>query len=510
MVYMKSSGLFLSAILASIFFCLPVQFAVSENIRTTMENLGGENPPAGIRITADIPKTEVYVNGRYEGLVPVALEPAPPGLLQISLLRDGYHPESFSITAVPGIRKMVRVEMRPRTGILLVENAPDNAVFTIPGIGTVEPGMTIPEGEYLLQIAAFGHTPKTITVYIAHGEDFVADGSLQKASFQLLSFKAQERSHNPESSSPLAFSITATAGGTAHIVITDIENTTVYTIEDIPLESRTTTVYWKGSNSSGILLPDGLYSARLTVTPADGTIIAGDAQLTASAPVFLDRSIVYRYTSVLSGTGATGPVISGTLMPPSTIAVSVFSRFDDDYISPGISCTAGITRNLEAGGMVEVPVTRDGDSDLDFTVSLKTGFSSTLHSIALYLAYNHADGIIVGPAYELRAGPISIGINAAALLRENGGILYTPDVYATGGAAVRFFYGPLAAGIWISTETSLVTRDIVLDEKLSAGVMLKVIIPGTDLFITGDGALHLGEDSSRNSWSGAAGFGVFF
>lgn len=509
MIYMKSSGLFISAFFASILFCIPAQFAAAENVRTTIENIGGEDPPAVIRITADIPKTEVYVNGRYEGLVPVVLDPAPPGLHQISLLRDGYHPENFSITAVPGLRKKVRVEMRPRTGILLVENAPDNAVFTIPEIGTVEPGMMIPEGEYLLQITAFGYMPKSTTVYIANDEQFVADASLQKAIFQLVSFKAQERSHNPESSTPLPFSITATAAGTARIVITDAENRTVHTIESISLDTRTTTVYWKGTNSSGLPLPDGLYSAVLTVIPADGTGTT-DSPLSATVPVYLDRSIVYRYTSVISGTGGTGPVVSGTLMPPSTMGVSVFSRFDDEYISPGISCIAGITRNLEVGGMVEVPVTRDGDSDLDFTISLKTGFSSTLHSVALYMAYNHADGIIVGPAYELRAGPVSIGVNIEALLRENGGILYKPDVYAAGGAAVRVFHGPVAGGIWVRTETSEVSSDIVLDEQFSAGAMIKFIIPGTDLFISGDGAMHWGGDDSAMTWSGAAGFGVFF
>ncbi len=509
MVYMKSSGLFVSAVLTSILFCIPAQFAAAENIRTVIENIGGENPPAIIRITADIPKTEVYVNGRYEGLVPVTLDPAPPGIHQISLLRDGYHSENFSITAVTGLRKNIRVEMRPRTGVLLVENAPDNAVYTIPEIGIVEPGMMIPEGEYLLQISAFGYMPKNTSVYIAYDEKFVADGSLQKALFQLVSFKAQERSHNPESSTPLPFSITATAAGTARIVITDAENRTVYTLEDISLDARTTTVYWKGSNSSGLPLPDGLYSAVLTVIP-EGETVASDSALSATLPVFLDRSVVYRYTSVISGTGATGPVVSGTLMQPSTMAVSVFSHFDDEFITPGISFVAGITRNLEAGGMVEVPVSRNGNSDLDFTVSLKAGFSSTLHSVALYMAYNHADGIIIGPAYELRAGPVSVGVNVEALLRENGGLLYKPDVYAAGGAALRFFYGPLAAGVWFRTETSEVSGNIVLDEQLSAGAMIKVIIPGTDLFISGDGAVNWGGDDSKMIWSGAAGFGVFF
>lgn len=509
MVYMKSSGLFLSAILASIFFCLPVQFAVSENIYTSIERIGGENPPAVVRITADIPKTEVYIDGRYEGLVPVTLDPAPPGIMQVSLLRDGYHPETFTITAVPGERTRIRVEMRPRTGDLSIENAPDNAVFTIPGTGTYQPGMPLPEGEYPLQITAFGYISKTIPVYIAHGKKFVADGSLQKAAFSLVSFKAQERSYNPESNEPFIFTITATAAGTARIVITDVEDREVYAIDDVYIDSRTITVRWNGSDDAGRLLPDGLYSAILTVKPAEESSSSQEAP-SATVAVYLDRSIVYRSLSVLSGTGTTGPVISGTLMPPSTMAVSLYSHFGEDTLIPGISCIAGITRNLEAGAMAEIPVTRDGTSDIDFTLSVKTGFSSTLHSVALYLAYHHSEGVIVGPAYELRAGPVSIGINLEASIRDNGGILYKPDVYAAGGAAFRFFYGPATLGLWIRTETSLVTSDIVLDDQLSAGVMLKLIIPGTDLFISGDGAISLAKDSSNNTFSGTAGFGVFF
>lgn len=509
MVYMKSSGLLLSVFLTTFLFSLPVQFVVSENIRTTIENIGGENPSAVVRITADIPKTEVYIDGRYEGLVPVTLDPAPPGLMQVSLLRDGYHPETFSVTAVPGERILIRVEMRSRTGDLRIENAPDNAVFTIPGIGAYEPGQPLPEGEYPLQVTAFGYIPKTIPIYITHGKEYEADGSLQKATFELVSFKVQERSYNPESSTPLLFTITATATGTARIVFTDGEDREVHAIENIFIDSRITTIRWDGSNSSGFLLPDGLYSAVLTAEPAAG-VPPAKSPLSETVPVYLDRSIVYRSLSILSGTGATGPVVSGTLMPPATMAVSIFSRFGNDTLTPGLSCIVGITRNLEAGGMVQIPVTQDGTTDIDFTLSAKTGFSSTLHSVALYLAYDHSEGIILGPAYELRAGPVSVGIQAEASFRDNGGILYKPDVYAAGGAAVRIFFGPAVLGIWIRTETSLVTSDIVLDENLSVGAMLKIIIPGTDLFVTGDGALLLGKDSSNNSFSGAVGFGVFF
>ncbi len=504
MEYMKSSGLFLCAF----FFLLPFS-AAAENSRTTIEKLGGENPPAILTITADIPKTEVYINGHYEGLVPQTLDPAPPGLLTIALIRDGYHHETFTADAVSGEHRTIRVELRAKTGSIVVEGAPDGLVCSIPGIGPYVPGTGIPEGEYQLRIGAFGYISQTTPVFVRYGQETIVDGRLQSAPFQLESFKAQERSYNPESSTPLIFTVSATAPGTARIVITDIEGHEVRTLDSDVFTARTTNILWDGKNSLGITLPDGLYTATVTLEAADGIKPSGTA-LTDSIPVYIDRSVVYRYSSSVSGTGSTGPVMSASLMRPAAMAVTVFSHFTDEQVTPGLSFVAGITRNLEAGVMAAVPVEQSGAGEIDYTLSVKTGFSSPLHSLALGLAYNRERGILAGPAYELRIAFVTLGVHAQAILSGNGGILYKPDVSAAAGFALRAFRGPVALGGWFRMESAPFGSNLTLDEQLSSGIMIKFLVPGTGLFISGDGAAHWSGSGGTAVYSGTAAFGLHF
>jgi len=504
MEYMKSSGLFLCTII--LFFSFP---ATAENIRTTSEKLGGENPPAILTITADIPKTEVYINGHYEGLVPKTFNPAPPGLLSVSLLRDGYHHETFTADAVSGEHRTIKVEMRAKTGRISVENNPTGFVCTIVGLGEYSPGEEIPEGEYQLRIEAFGYLPLTTPVLVRYGQETVVEGRLQRAPFQLESFKTQERSYNPESASPFAFTITATGPGTARIVITDIEGQTVRTLESGIFTSRTTTVLWDGKNSTGITLPDGLYTATVTLEASEGTIPAGTS-LTDSVPVYLDRSVVYRFTSAISGTGSTGPVVSASLMPPAAMTVTTFTHFSQDYTTPGLSFVAGITRNLEAGAMAAIPVGSSGTGDLNYTLSLKTGFSSPLHSLALGLAYNRERGFLAGPAYELRIANVTMGVHAHAIITGNGGILYKPDVATAAGFALRAFLGPVAVGGWFRMESAPFGNDLTLDEQIYSGVMIKLLVPGTGLFVSGDGEAHWSGSGGKADYSATAAFGIHF
>lgn len=517
---MKSPGLFLCFFL---FVGIPLSAETTAIVRTTIQKIGGENPPARLTITTDIPKTEIYIHGRYEGIVPLTLNPAPPGFLQISLLRDGYYPETLTVESVLGEYKTIKVELRPKTGTISIENAPATTSFSLPSSGIYIPGEPLSEGSYTLRLDAFGYIPKNIPVIVTQGRTTSVDGTLERAPFLLLSFKPEERAYNPESNTPLSLLVSATAPGTALIVINNSEGHEVRTLTSEVFTTLTTRVLWDGTDTSGSTLPDGLYTATVKASPLSNTttldgqinslstsVVPPSSVLTETAQIYLDRSIVYRYTSLFSGTGSTGSVVSASLMPPATMAVSIFSEVHDGSFSPGASFLIGITKNLEAGAMACVPVETDGNVNLDYAFSIKAGFSSNAHNAAFHLGYRRTQGVTVGPAYEFRLGPVSAGIHAHAIIKDNGGILYKPDAYAAAGIALRGFYGPVALGGWFQMQTSRITSTMIFDETLSTGIMVKCFIPSTDLFVNAEGSCHWNDSLDDAIYSLTAGFGLFF
>ncbi|HHU37041.1 MAG TPA: hypothetical protein GXZ47_07415, partial [Treponema sp.] len=386
------------------------------------------------------------------------------------------------------------------------------------------PGDPLSEGEHALRIEAFGYISKTVPVIVLHERNTPVDGTLEPAPFILLSFKPEERAYNPESTVPLSLLVAASAPGTARIIIKNSEGYVVRTLNSEVFTAHTTRVLWDGKNNAGSDLPDGLYTATLEATqPAKSNktdIAERDHDATTSQPplsvltkttqIYLDRSVVYRYTSIFSGTGATGPVVSASRLPPAAMAVSIFSDISKDSFSPGVSFLAGITKYFEAGVMVCVPVENDGNVDIDYALSIKTGFSSNAHNGAFQLGYRRSQGITAGPAYEFRLGPISAGAHAEVIIKDNGGILYKPDVYAGAGVALRAFYGPLGFGGWFRIETSRIGSDFIFDETLSAGLTGKWFIPSSDLFVGAEASMHWNDSLKKALYSGTAGFGLFF
>lgn len=106
---MKISGIILCCIL-----CLPLVPETRGSLRVETEKYGNEDTSSILIIGTDIPKTEVYLNGRYRGLTPHAEKRIAPGFWRIGLKNDGYYPESFLIQVEPGERKKVYVELLPK------------------------------------------------------------------------------------------------------------------------------------------------------------------------------------------------------------------------------------------------------------------------------------------------------------------------------------------------------------------------------------------------------------
>lgn len=110
---MRLSGILLCGIL-----CLSLSAETRGSLRIETEKFGNEDTSSILVIKTDIPKTEVYLNGRYKGLTPYEEKRIAPGFWRIGLKNDGYYPESFLIQVEPGEKKKVYVELhsKPQAG----------------------------------------------------------------------------------------------------------------------------------------------------------------------------------------------------------------------------------------------------------------------------------------------------------------------------------------------------------------------------------------------------------
>jgi hypothetical protein len=106
---MKSSGILLCS-----FLCLSLAAETRGSLRVETEKFGNEDTSSILIINTDIPKTEVYLNGRYKGYTPYREKRIAPGFWRIGLKNDGYYPESFIVQVEPGEQKKVYVELLPK------------------------------------------------------------------------------------------------------------------------------------------------------------------------------------------------------------------------------------------------------------------------------------------------------------------------------------------------------------------------------------------------------------
>lgn len=105
---MQRSAVFLFGIL-----CLSLFAETRGSLRIETEKFGNEDTSSILVIQTDIPRTEVYLNGKRQGTTPYRTNQITPGYWRIGLKNKGYHPESFLVRVEPGEQKKVYVELLP-------------------------------------------------------------------------------------------------------------------------------------------------------------------------------------------------------------------------------------------------------------------------------------------------------------------------------------------------------------------------------------------------------------
>lgn len=502
-----------------------------EEMRGTMRVETEQSPDGSttsrLRISVDVPKTDVYLNGAYEGAAPVDIDGIKPGTWRVALKKRGYYTESFLVRVRPGETRDIRVELMEITGYISLSGAPKGASFEIDGTTYDAPLVRVGEGTHTLIVRAFGYEEQTHAVAVFRERETKVDAALSPAVFSATALAPSKRAFNPANPGRLAFAFRVTAPGSGALKIRDESGAVVRTIPTGEYATWLQSVPWDGTDESGAPLPDGRYNATLETWPStSGSDAGSDGSPNAGSPeqkieletsVEIDGSIRYPWASAFRGSGSIGPIILATLTPTKDGLAHFTVEREGSSTLAGFAALYGITRDLEAAGRLSVVLEDDDGASarerIQGGLALKYGRSSGNFSGAIELGYDSEEGITLGPAAEFRISRFSLGGSASLTVGDGTHVFSEPALSVGAGAFARVFFGPVSAGLWaFAGSTSFAgtgsTEDFNPTERLSFGTAVHLIIPSTNLAVSAEVGWE--KNGSRDGIGARAGFGILF
>ncbi len=502
-------------------------------MRVETEQAPDGSTKARLRISVDVPKTDVYLNGAYEGVAPVDIDGIQPGTWRVALKKRGYYTESFLVRVRPGETRDIRVELLEVTGYISIYGAPRGAVFEIDGSTYDAPLIRVGEGTHTLTVKAFGYEERTHTVAVYRERETKVDAALERAGFSVSSFTPSKRAFNPANPGRLSFTFRVTAPGSGTLRVRNGAGTVVRTIPTGEFATWNQSIPWDGTDDSGASLPDGAYrvtlEARPSVDRSDDTYVPDSTNAANSTndtngrmtevetSVEIDGTILYPWASAFRGSGSIGPIPLASLTPARDGLAHGTVEYDDGSTSAGFAALYGITARLEAGGRVAVVLDRGEDDGADGRIAgalaLKYGRGSQDLRWAVEFGYDSREGLSLAPTVEFRLSRLSVGASAALTLGDGTEFLTDPGLTAGAGAFARVAYGSVSAGIWAFAGSNVLAGKGSAGspsptERLSFGSSLQAIIPSTNLSLS----LEVGWEKAgdRDGLAARAGFGVLF
>lgn len=460
--------------------------APAPRIETTKATNGSKI--AVMTVETDVPKTEVYLDGIYQGLTPLTLGDVRPGIRQLALKKDGFWSSQYTIEIKPGETKDVYAELVRASGFLSVKDAPENAEISVDDKIVSGTLVELGEGIHSVTIRAFGYTERREDVRIVRKEETALSVSLEPAPFSVRDFKLQRSAFNPENPESIgtaSVSFTVSAPGKVTLRVLDSSRTEVRLIESGSFDTWKQAVKWDGRDSAGAALPDGEYALELA---AAGTGTAGEIAFRTA--VRIDRTIAYPGTAPVHGIGSHGPVASGTLMPKGTLIVLADTVFASNQFNPALSALAGVTDWLEAGVRVGIRAGEGNESGVTVAGGVKAGLPAGLAGGAIrpavHIRFETGEGIAAGCEVDLQQGRVSAGISAECRYGDADGYFKDPFFSAGAGLALKYALGNLSLAAWEWSNTARADGDFGTPLEHGVGLSAQFLVPDTSLIVLGE------------------------
>lgn len=477
---MKTRGLFLFLILISF----------------TLLNLHAQEPVVTqISVSTNVTGAEVYLNGLLMGTAPLLISPIEPGIWRLTVRKRGYYQEYRMLKIEEGDQKEFFISLTEITGTLIIENAPENAEFLYGEKKTKATHFLLPAGIHTITIRAFGFIERKIQTSIYQNTETKIDGKLDAADFEVFSFRSSTNSFNPENPSNLGkagFAFSVSAPGKGRVEITDETNILIKNIAIPPFSTWNQHVFWDGRDTTGIVVPNGKYIAKL---------ITNDEESYYSE-IKVNKNIRYPLSGSMWGTSSTGPVELSVVLPQGSYALNIDFALTHTGHMPGASLLVGLPSRIEAGIRAGILIKAENESEEFISASIKKALVSETLSTALFGRFSYSSddnpqtrlGLKNGLAFGVAAGFSQSNYalhGTIEILNGNiHGIPATNSFSLAGGLIARIFSGPLSASVWTRWQTGQfsdeLSETLLNFASLMPGLSLYGIIPQTNLTLNID------------------------
>lgn len=125
-----------------------------------------------LKISSTPSGSKIIINGKPAGQTPVQLDKIPPGPVQISISKSGYHPKEQLVTVKKGRKTAVNFDLdeKEKKGILKVLTRPNSAKVQILNIAQkYSSGMELKPGRYHIKVSASEYTSEKRWVNLSPG-----------------------------------------------------------------------------------------------------------------------------------------------------------------------------------------------------------------------------------------------------------------------------------------------------------------------------------------------------
>jgi len=272
---------------------LPVYFAFFIILGFFPFSLAAQNPGSiaidsfeevagtGLVINTNPSGVRVFIDGIERGRTPVTFEHITQGEYQVRLSRDGYKDRYFSVTLFSTSRLIASIKMEEERGIALVsvhraQGSPESLPFNPQIItstlddtsapiwqndDTVQ--LILPAGYRTVRARAFGWEDASVTVLVSADSQTAAQIIMQPALFRFTNASQNRKRFNPLNSKNLGiteirFEVSAPESGA--MTIRNASDEIVYFIKTDFSGSWSQRITWNGRDTSGSLLPEGIYT----------------------------------------------------------------------------------------------------------------------------------------------------------------------------------------------------------------------------------------------------------
>ncbi|MBR0099707.1 MAG: PEGA domain-containing protein [Treponema sp.] len=218
---------------------------------------------ADLKVYSNISGASVYVDSQYMGTTPLLVSDLEVGTHRVQISKKHY--STYSVTTdylKSNFSYTLTGDLEKISGYLNTNVNPSNATIYCNDEEISNYNEEIDEGTYTIKAHAFGYDDKTTTVTIARNKTSNISIIMDKAGFEVKSFRASCDAFNPKNNNRMKsvrFYISVSAPETGTLVITNEKGDTVASW-DLKFETWDSFVDWNG-RKDGKILPDGVYVA---------------------------------------------------------------------------------------------------------------------------------------------------------------------------------------------------------------------------------------------------------